>query len=154
MNIAENLANYLSESRIPVRLACTTPSGWPLVVSLWYLYEDGKLYCATQQTAKTVSYLRQNPQCGFEVAADTPPYCGVRGRGLADLDTENGANILKRLVARYLGSTDSPLANTLLARQDQEVAIAIQPISLFTWNFTERMKDSLPEPPTIRICPE
>jgi hypothetical protein len=83
-----------------------------------------------------------------------PPYCGVRGRGLADLDTENGANILKRLVARYLGSTDSPLANTLLARQDQEVAIAIQPISLFTWNFTERMKDSLPEPPTISICPE
>ena len=32
---------FLLESSIPARLACLTPSGAPLVCSLWYLYEDG-----------------------------------------------------------------------------------------------------------------
>jgi hypothetical protein len=136
--------HYLSEIRIPLRLSCLMASGWPSVLSLWYLYREGNLYCATQDTAKVVSYLRHDPRCAFEIAADQPPYCGVRGQGMATLDSPLGPEILQHLLIRYLGSTDSPLAQRLLAQSQHEVAIIIKPSKVFTWNYTSRMKDTVP----------
>ena len=144
---------YLSEIRIPLRLSCMTASGWPSVLSLWYLYREGNLYCATQETAKVVSYLRHDPRCAFEIAADQPPYCGVRGQGMVTLDYQLGPEILQHLLIRYRGSTDSPLAQRLLAQSQHEVAIIIQPIKVFTWNYTSRMKDTVPMVDS-KLCPD
>lgn len=148
-----SLQEYLLEAKIPLRLSCIMASGWPLVLSLWYLYEDGFLYCATPQSAKVVSYLLAEPRCSFEVAADLPPYCGVRGRSLATIDQSRGLEILERLLVRYLGNSHNPLARNLLQRQEAEVAIRIEPQTIYTWNFSDRMADSLPRPIT-KICPK
>ncbi|MFX0092313.1 MAG: pyridoxamine 5'-phosphate oxidase family protein [Candidatus Hodarchaeota archaeon] len=137
------IQTYLQEMKIPIRLACTLKNGWPIVLSLWYIYLEGKVYLATQKSAKVVSYLKSNPRCGFEVASDQPPYRGVRGIGTAKINEENGLEVLKKLLKRYLGGTDSPLAKKLLSRKSPEVAIEIEPTSFFTWDFTKRMKDSL-----------
>lgn len=144
---------YLSEARIPLRLSCLNGAGWPVVLSLWYLFEDGNLFCATPATAKVVGYLRQEPRCGFEVAGDEPPYCGVRGRALATIVEGRGVEILERLLHRYLGGIDNPLAEQLLSRQESEVAIRLEPESRYVWNFGERMADSLAEVQP-KICPE
>ncbi|MBN1247191.1 MAG: pyridoxamine 5'-phosphate oxidase family protein [Anaerolineae bacterium] len=145
-------ARYLRQVVIPVRLACVTASGWPAVLSLWYLYEDGLLKCATQASARVVAYLRNEPRCAFEVAADVPPYCGVRGQGRADIDDTSGAEVLARLLERYVGDLDTPLARQLLRRSDSEVAIVIRPLQVFAWDFTDRMADTFPELPP-KICP-
>lgn len=144
---------YLAETRIPLRLSCVTEAGWPLVLSLWYLFEDGALYCATQETAKVVGYLREEPRCAFEVAADEPPYCGVRGRALASIEAARGPEILERLLQRYLGGIDNPLAEQLLSKKESEVAIRLEPQSRYVWNFGERMMDSLDEVEP-KICPD
>lgn len=144
---------YLAESRIPVRLACVNEDGWPVVLSLWYLYEDGALYCATQEAAKVVGYLRAEPRCGFEVAADEPPYCGVRGRALATVEPARGPEILERLLRRYLGGIDNALAEKLLSKSETEVAIRLEPQSRYVWNFGERMVRSLEEVEP-KICPQ
>ena len=60
---------YLREIRIPLRLSCTTKTGWPMIVSLWFLYQDTKLLCATQNSAKVVSYLQNEPRCAFEISS-------------------------------------------------------------------------------------
>jgi hypothetical protein len=143
---------YLHEITIPLRLSAVTPAGWPVVMSLWYLYRDGKFYCATRESARIVSYLRQSPRCGFEIAADTPPYCGVRGRGVATINPKIGLHTLKLLLIRYLGGVESPLARRLLARSGTEVAIIIEPVKIFTWDFSERMQGAV-EPRSDRICP-
>ncbi len=151
--ISPGVAQYLETVRIPLRLGCVTPNGWPLVVSLWFEYRAGVLYCASHRQAKIIGYLQQNPHCGFEIAADQPPYCGVRGQGLATLHHNGqGAAVLERLLKRYLGGLDNPLAQRLLLRGDDEVTIAIEPVSLFSWNFTERMKNSVTVSP--KPCPE
>jgi hypothetical protein len=149
----EGVRQYLEDIRVPLRLACATPSGWPMVLSLWYICRDGHFYCATQRTAKVVSYLRHDPRCGFEVASDSPPYCGVRGQGRATLDEGLGSEILQQLLLRYLDGTDNPLAMRLLARSDHEVAIVIKPVNVFKWNFTDRMKGSI-EIVKARPCPD
>lgn len=148
----EEVSGYLREAQIPVRLACHTESGWPMVLSLWYLYEDGKLYCATQQSARVVAYLEHDERCAFEVASEQPPYCGVRGQGRATLDHERGGEILERLLVRYLGGTDGDLARGLLAKRENEVAIVIEPVKVFTWDFSQRMQD-VEAPETVGLCP-
>lgn len=143
---------YLETVRIPVRLSCLTGAGWPTVLSLWYLHDAGKLYCATLESARVVSYLRREPRCGFEVAADQPPYCGVRGRAVAEIEPALGPDALGRLLDRYLGGRDSSLARRLLARSQDEVAIVLTPVQVFTWDYRQRMADAAPAQPD-KACP-
>ena len=100
--ITPDVEQYLKASRIPLRLACITPGNWPVVLSLWFEYRQGNLYCASREQAKVISYLKQNDRCAFEIAGDQPPYCGVRGQGIATLDHSRGAEILERLLTKTL----------------------------------------------------
>ena len=138
------VTSFLNQTRIPIRLASVTNTGWPLVISLWYLYENGRFYCATQKTAKIIAHLGREPRCAFEVAADQPPYQGVRGQGKAVIIPERGVEILSRLLERYRQDTTSTLAQWLLARGQQEVAIEIEPVVWTTWDYTKRMRGSSP----------
>ena len=53
----EELENYLNRSLIPIRVSGTTKSGWPFVLSLWYVQIKDKIYLATVKSAKIVDYL-------------------------------------------------------------------------------------------------
>jgi len=130
---------FVAGELIPMRLAVHDSSGSPWVVSLWFLHEDGRFWCATNRHAKLVSYLESHPQCGFEVAGDAPPYRGVRGKGVATLVPERGGEILTRLLNRYGIDLGSQLAKSLLAKISQEVAICITPDRISSWDFTSRM---------------
>ena len=135
-------SHYLETARIPLRLACITQSGWPMAVSLWFkYYHDGTILCATQKSARVVQYLQHESRCAFEIAADQPPYCGIRGQALARIEDNIGAEVLEQLLIRYLGGTENDLAKSLLAKQDTEVAIILEPVKLFSWDFSNRMKD-------------
>ncbi len=149
------MESFLDEMRIPIRLACTTESGWPMAVSLWFRYQSGHLFCATQKTARVVAYLQSDSRCAFEIAEDRPPYCGVRGQAIASIDEKSGAEILEQLLLRYLGSTDNTLARKLLAKRENEVAIVLKPVKVFTWDFSFRMQDIVSPMPdsAVKICP-
>ena len=134
------IERYLRTGVLPVRLASIAADGSPVVLSLWYLYEEGSIWCATQRTSRIIARLEREPRCGFEIAADSIPYRGVRGRARATIDVHRGATLLPRLLSRYLGGTDSPLASWLLARAQHEVAIRLDHMRVSTWDFTDRMK--------------
>lgn len=139
----EVVERFLIDAVIPIRLAAVDSSGQPIVMSLWYLYRDGQLWCATQQGARLVAMLRGHSKVGFEIAGDTPPYFGVRGQGRVELSTEHGPTILEQLIERYLGRRDSRLAKWLLARSDEEIAIRIRPAWLTAWDYRARMNDAV-----------
>jgi nitroimidazol reductase NimA-like FMN-containing flavoprotein (pyridoxamine 5'-phosphate oxidase superfamily) len=156
MNMNDALSDvreYLEQVRIPIRLASMTPGGWPMLISLWYLYQDGLLYCATQESARITRYIENDNRVAFEVAADDPPYCGVRGQAKARVDDQLGAEILEKLLVRYLGGTKNELAQKLLAKKDSEVAIVLDPKRIYTWDFRERMKNIGFEQPSSKVCP-
>jgi nitroimidazol reductase NimA-like FMN-containing flavoprotein (pyridoxamine 5'-phosphate oxidase superfamily) len=136
----KDVERHLERSVIPLRLACATPAGWPRVVSLWFVYRDEALWCATRTSANVVRWLIANPRCGFEVARDTPPYRGVRGWGVAEIDREQGATTLATLVDRYLGSRESRLAQWLLGRSESEVALRIGSLCVSSWDYSRRME--------------
>lgn len=130
------IESFLRDTVIPVRLATVGKRG-PLVQSVWFLYEDASLWCATQADSVLAKRLRRDPHVGWEVAADTPPYRGVRGTGVADLH-RNAQTILEQLIDRY-GQAGTPLADWLLARTDSEVAIRIADLRLTSWDYADRM---------------
>lgn len=132
--------SFLIDTVIPVRLGTLTSDGRPLVSSLWFLYEDQALWCATQASSSVASLLQQTPECGFEVAPEQMPYRGVRGQGRAELLPEQGLPLLLKLVDRYLGTRDTEFAQWLIKlAQKDEVAVRIELEWLTAWDFSDRM---------------
>ena len=131
---------YLRETVAPIRLACIGGRGWPLVLSLWFEYDEGVLWCATHSRSRLAVHLKNDGRVAFEVSPNEPPYRGVRGRGRATLDAARGEAVLRRLLRRYLGDEDSDLARWLLSRANEELAVRIEPSSIRTWDYTRRME--------------
>lgn len=132
--------SYLRDVVVPIRIASQGRS-FPLVQSVWFTTDENRLWCCTQTDSLLARRLRNESTCGFEVAADTPPYRGVRGHGVAEFHPESAPEVLAELIERYLGDDDSSLARWLRSRVDDEVAIAIGDLHLSSWDYTERMTD-------------
>jgi len=139
---SEKIDKFIPDSKIPIRIAFMKDVDVPAVISLWYVCNEDKIYCATQKTAKIVSYLQKNPVCGFEIAADKPPYKGMRGKGNARILNETGAYVLDLLIDKYLGEKESTLSKFLRNNSKTEVAIEITPQKIFHYDYSERMKDA------------
>jgi len=131
----------LNDIKIPIRIACNTPMGYPIVVSLWYTMLHGKIYCATKRNAKIITYLKNNPQVGFEIAADKPPYRGIRGHGKVKIIEDIGKDILEILIEKYLGNKISTLSKFLRNNLENEIAIEITYDKLLTYDYSKRMRD-------------
>jgi nitroimidazol reductase NimA-like FMN-containing flavoprotein (pyridoxamine 5'-phosphate oxidase superfamily) len=136
---ADEMQQFLLETEIPLRLACLTANGAPFVCSLWYLYDGGALWCATQRSAYVAKLLDREPRCAFEIAGDMAPYRGIRGQGSAVLSAGDGPAVLLRLIDRYLHHRESRFAKWLIARQNDELAIRIEFAWLTSWDFSDRM---------------
>lgn len=137
---------FLETTRVPIRIACRTPGGALWMVSLWYRSVNGSLQCATSSRADVVTYLEASPHVAFEVSTNRPPYRGVRGNGTAELRPDADKALLRSLLERYLGGTESRLAESLLDADREETAIEIEPARLYTWDFSDRMADVEPVP--------
>lgn len=134
------IEEFLTEAVIPVRLATNGSSG-PLVQSLWFVPRGKSLWCCTQRTSVLTRRLERDNRVGFEVAADDPPYRGVRGTGVANLLETNVEETLRALISRYQGSKRTNLSEWLLSRIDNEVAIRIEPRTMSSWDYTPRMTE-------------
>ena len=139
---ASQCREFLEDARIPMRMAVNTPSGFPVVVSLWFWPDGDELFGAVHRDARLAKRLNVDARCAFEIAPNEPPYRGVRGQGLASLEHDGGEDMLERLLLRYLGSTDSKLGRFLLSRADEELVLRIRPTWIGSWDYGRRMKDA------------
>lgn len=135
----EEIINYLEKITIPLRLSVFNKNGWPVVVSLWFVTYGETLWCATPSSAYLAKLLKHTDRCGFEIAAENPPYKGVRGRGYIEVQNDVDNKILLSLIDKYLPGRDAPLAKWLLGRDDDELALSIKPIRFQSWDYTTRM---------------
>ena len=137
----EQVEAFLDGAVIPLRLAAVAPSGWPVVVSLWFARDGETLVCATQESSPLVTAVRAEGRCGFEVAGCSPPYHGVRGRATVTVEPDRDLATLRRLVQRYLGSTEGRFAGWLLGRTTPEVVLRLHPVEVSSWDYRGRMQD-------------
>jgi len=132
---------FLEDARIPIRLATHRPDETMWVVTLWFRYANDAIECATWANAKIVEFLRNDSEIGFDISTNQPPYRGVRGNGTTSLATDRDKTVLRALLERYFGDTDSELAEWLLDDEREEIRIRIRPREIYSWDYSERMKD-------------
>lgn len=140
-NITISGKEFLHNMLIPIKLAVIKKTGYPVVLSLWYLYKDNKLYCATRKDARVVKYIQQNNKCAFEIASERPPYKGLRGEGRIYIDHEKGPFILRQLIQKYLKDKESKLKSFLTKNIAEEVAIEVVIEKWFGFDYSSRMDD-------------
>ena len=123
----------LREHHSPVRLASQSPNGYPLISTLWFLYEDESFWCITQAATLMRRNLTANPRCAFEIALTGARYKLLRGQGDATLDLADGARVTERMIARYIGDPTGDVAQKLRAQIPTEYAIRIRPRWVRGW---------------------
>lgn len=136
---SEEIEAFLADVVVPIRIGCTRPDDSPWMLSLWFRFEDGRFLCATGRDADVVQYLRHEPTVSFEVSTNDVPYRGVRGNGETSVSEDEGQELLRSLLERYLDGTDGSLARRLLRADREEVRIEIEPDRLHSWDYTQRM---------------
>ena len=129
--------------KVPLRLACLTSSGWPMIVPLWFTFLNNRLYCATQENAKIISYLKKDPRCAFDISTENPPYKGIRGQGKIKINKDCSTEVLEIVIQKYLRNKYKNLTEYLLKQKENEVAIEIIPIKTFYWDYTDSMKNNI-----------
>jgi hypothetical protein len=86
-----------------------------------------------------VGFLRNDPEVAFDVSTNRVPYRGIRGNGTATVSADGGKAVLRDLLERYLGGTDSELAEWLLDDDREEVRVRIDPRRIYSWDYSDRM---------------
>ncbi|MFT5484596.1 MAG: hypothetical protein ACI9GW_003263 [Halieaceae bacterium] len=135
----QEIGQYLGRAEFPIRLSCSGGDGYPRLVSLWYQYRDGVVYCVTHKDSKIASLIAADDRVAFEVSTNETPYSGVRGQAQATLKPLGDSPVLSELLNHYLGGVDSSLANWLLSRSDEELLITLRLRRVFSWDYRERM---------------
>lgn len=129
---------FLAHEVIPVRVATTGRTG-AMVQSMWFDYRDGFIWCSTQADSSLLRRLRHDPRAGFEVAPDAAPYHGVRGRALVEIVHVGAAEVLNRLIDKYLDDPSANLARWMRSRQTTEVALRLNPLTMHSWDYSARL---------------
>ena len=134
------VSEFLDRTLVPIRIACHTPTDRLWIVALWYQFRDGRFRCSTSARADVVRFLERDPAVAFEVSTNEVPYAGVRGNGTASVEPDREKSVLRDLLDRYVGDTNSDFAGKLLSEDRDEVTVRIDPDRIFSWDFTARMQ--------------
>lgn len=130
---------YLESTQTPMRLSTTKPDGFPLICSVWHYIENDYLYAVSHKDSLLVKTLLNQPKCAFDISTNEPPYKGIRGQGLADIQLD-ASHYLPKLIDKFLGQNFQDLQQFLMNRLDEERLIVININKISAWDFSGRMK--------------
>lgn len=123
----EQIGALLDDLAKPARIASISANGFPLISTVWFLYERGSFWCITQKRTLLRRNLARNPSCAFEIALEGKRYKLMRGQGVATLDLRDGARLTNRMIKRYLDDSEGPVAAKMRAQIATEYAVEIRP---------------------------
>jgi general stress protein 26 len=133
--------NFLTAGRLNIHLGTVDEKGHANIHPAWYLYDPSKelIYVETSKQAKKTYNLRKNENIYFCIDDPNPPYKGVRGKGSVKIHEDINFNvpIAEKLMVKYLGSIEHPMAQALLDMQKkgQSVVLEISPKYYSTWDY-------------------
>ncbi|MGH9878499.1 MAG: pyridoxamine 5'-phosphate oxidase family protein [Nitrososphaerales archaeon] len=134
------LDDFLKNSRLNVQLGTADEKGEPMIHPVWYYYMDDKLYIETGKKSKKASNIRRKNTVYFCVDDEQMPYKGTRGKGTARIieDVNRTTPIAEKIMVKYTGSLDNPIAKQLLdgVKAGLSVIIEVTPEYYSTWDFS------------------
>ena len=136
------IIKFLLDSKLNLHLGTIDPDRYPNIHPTGYIYDDTKdvILVETAKQSKKTSNLKKNDKIYFCVDDGNPPYKGIRGKGNVRIssDPETNLPIAEKIMLKYLGSIDHPMAKILLenVRNGNSVILEIKPKYYSTWDYS------------------
>jgi hypothetical protein len=122
-----------------LRMGFIDEKGEPNVTPTGYYFDEikNRIYVTTPKAAKKVQSLNNNNIIGFCIDSPTPPYKGVKGKGMAVIheDIAYNKDIIKKFVERTVVGSSHPVAKFMLSQIESgnNIIIEIIPRYYSTW---------------------
>ena len=134
-------AERFLESKLNLQFASIDNQGDPNIQPVWFYYDknDKKLLIMTGKNTKKSQNVRERPTIYFCIEDGNSPYKGVKGKGVATIsdDLQSVISTSDKIVLKYLGTLDNPMAKTISERSKsgEGIIIEITPKFFSTWDF-------------------
>jgi len=140
--------NFLAAGKLNVHVGTVDDKGDANIHPAWYYYDTptNKIYIETSKKAKKTYNLRKKEDVYFCIDEPNPPYKGVRGKGTVKIHEDVSFNIpiAEKIMLKYLGNLEHPMAKALLdfQKNGQSVVIEISPKYYSTWDYSKQITSS------------
>jgi nitroimidazol reductase NimA-like FMN-containing flavoprotein (pyridoxamine 5'-phosphate oxidase superfamily) len=126
---------------IPAHLATLDPAGFPRVIPIWFLWEDGIFYLSSGPQSRHVQDLARDPRAGLcitveegQTEAGYRPFRQIMVRGYAHVQPDTDAMWAHKLIGKYITGQAGMLRAQRIAGEPL-VVIVLRPERFLTTGF-------------------
>lgn len=133
----DEIWDFLAEQRI-LEVATLDHDGWPHVVAMWYVIQDGQLAFWTYAKSQKAVNLRRDARltCLVEAGQRYDELRGVQIKGRARLveDREAVQRLGEMIWVRYTGPLNDSTRPMVAAQAAKRVAVFVEPLEIVSWD--------------------
>jgi len=126
---------------IPAHLATLDPAGFPCIIPIWFLWEDGIFYLSSGPQSRHVQDLARDPRAGLcitveegQTEAGYRPFRQIMVRGYAHVQPDTDASWARKLIGKYITGQAGVLRAQRIAGEPP-VVIVLRPQRFLTTGF-------------------
>ena len=131
----------LLDLAIPAHLATLDPAGFPRIIPIWFLWEDGSFYLSSGLQSRHVQDLARDPRAGLCITVEEGqtetgyrPFRQIMVRGYARVQPDTGAIWARKLIGKYITGQAGMLRAQGIAGE-AHVVIVLRPERFLTTGF-------------------
>ena len=131
----------LTSLAIPAHLATFDPAGFPRVLPIWFLWEEGIFYLSSGLESRHGQDLARDPRAGLcitieegQTQAGYRPFRQIMVRGYAHVQPDTDAIWACKLISKYI-TGQAGVVRAKLEAEKPHVVIVLRPERLLTTGF-------------------
>jgi general stress protein 26 len=143
--LTENeISHFLTKSKLNIHIGTLDRQEEPNIHPTWYYFDttNNRFYIETSKKSRKTENLNAKNVIYYCVDDPNPPYKGVRGKGRVKIyeDINHNIPIAEKIMIRYLGSLEHPMAKSLMnsVRRGDSVIIEVSPRYYSTWDYSKK----------------
>jgi nitroimidazol reductase NimA-like FMN-containing flavoprotein (pyridoxamine 5'-phosphate oxidase superfamily) len=126
---------------IPAYLSTLDPAGFPRIVPIWFLWDDGSFYLSSGPESRHVRDLARDPRAGLCVSVEEGqthagyrPFRQIMVRGKAQVLPDTNAAWSRKLIGKYIVG-EAGVHRAQLETGKSHVVIILRPERFLTTGF-------------------
>jgi nitroimidazol reductase NimA-like FMN-containing flavoprotein (pyridoxamine 5'-phosphate oxidase superfamily) len=131
----------LTSLAMPAHLATLDPAGFPRVIPIWFLWEEGIFYLSSGPQSRHVQDLARDPRAGLCITIEESqtetgyrPFRQIMVRGYAHVQPDTDASWARKLIGKYIPG-EAGVRRAKLEAGKPHVVIVLRPERFLTTGF-------------------
>ena len=133
----EEIQTFLQE-QYTLQVATIGRDGYPHLVAMWYILDEGKIVFWTYAKAQKAVNLRRDPRltCLVETGQHYEELRGVQIKGMATIidECESVQRYGELIFARYTGPLNEQTRAMVAAQAAKRLIVIVEPVEIVSWD--------------------